>query len=138
MIGTWLIDKGSLTIGELVSAIALFDTRISSPNSWNIFRRTTRSVVALDRIDEVLNLESSQHQHQGTNIVSAEPSTLRIENVEARYDDQLILNNISFSVESGEVVALVGPTGVGKSTIADLVGSLQQPTLGIYIFQIPH
>ena len=63
---------------------------------------------------------------------------LRIENVEARYDDQLILNNISFSVESGEVVALVGPTGVGKSTIADLVGSLQQPTSGnIYLSNTP-
>ena len=63
---------------------------------------------------------------------------MRLENVEARYDDQLILNNISFAVESGEVVALVGPTGVGKSTIADLVGSLQQPTSGnIYLSNTP-
>ena len=139
MIGTWLIDKGSLTIGELVSAIALFGILAFPVRIAGIFfEELPRSVVALDRIDEVLNLESSQHQHQGTNAISAEPSTLRIENVEARYDDQLILNNISFSVESGEVVALVGPTGVGKSTIADLVGSLQQPTSGnIYLSNTP-
>ena len=139
MIGTWLIDKGSLTIGELVSAIALFGILAFPVRIAGIFfEELPRSVVALDRIDEVLNLESSQYQHQGTNAISAESSTLRIENVEARYDDQLILNNISFSVESGEVVALVGPTGVGKSTIADLVGSLQQPTSGnIYLSNTP-
>jgi ABC-type multidrug transport system fused ATPase/permease subunit len=139
MIGTWLIDKGSLTIGELVSAIALFGILAFPVRIAGIFfEELPRSVVALDRIDEVLNLESSQHQHQGTNAISAERTSLRIENVEARYDDQLILNNISFSVESGEVVALVGPTGVGKSTIADLVGSLQQPTSGnIYLSNTP-
>ena len=139
MIGTWLIDKGSLTIGELVSAIALFGILAFPVRIAGIFfEELPRSVVALDRIDEVLNLESSQHQHLGTNAISAERTSLRVENVEARYDDQLILNNISFSVESGEVVALVGPTGVGKSTIADLVGSLQQPTSGnIYLSNTP-
>ena len=66
MIGTWLIDKGSLTIGELVSAIALFGILAFPVRIAGIFfEELPRSVVALDRIDEVLNLESSQHQHQG-------------------------------------------------------------------------
>ena len=100
MIGTWLIDKGSLTIGELVSAIALFGILAFPVRIAGIFfEELPRSVVALDRIDEVLNLESSQYQHKGTNAISAERTSLRLENVEARYDDQLILNNISFAVE---------------------------------------
>ena len=74
MIGTWLIDKGSLTIGELVSAIALFGILAFPVRIAGIFfEELPRSVVALDRIDEVLNLESSQHQHQGTKSLSAEP-----------------------------------------------------------------
>ena len=76
MIGTWLIDKGSLTIGELVSAIALFGILAFPVRIAGIFfEELPRSVVAPDRIDEVLNLESSQHQHQGTNAISEERST---------------------------------------------------------------
>ena len=139
IVGTWLIDKESLTIGELVSAIALFGILAFPVRIAGIFfEELPRSVVALDRIDEVLNLDSSQSRYEGEKTIDTESSTLRVENVQARYGNQLILDNINFSIHSGEIVGLVGPTGVGKSTIADLVGSLQQPTSGnIYLSDIP-
>jgi ABC-type multidrug transport system fused ATPase/permease subunit len=134
-----LIDTESLTIGELVSAIALFGILAFPVRIAGIFfEELPRSVVALDRIDEVLNLDSSQSRYEGEKTIDTESSTLRVENVQARYGNQLILDNINFSIHSGEIVGLVGPTGVGKSTIADLVGSLQQPTSGdIYLSDIP-
>ncbi len=139
MIGTWLIDKESLTIGELVSAIALFGILAFPVRIAGIFfEELPRSVVALDRIDEVLNIEAPKNLVTGAKQITTGSSDLRIEEVEARYDNQLILDKISFSVQNGEIVALVGPTGVGKSTIADLVGSLQQPTSGqIYLAGVP-
>jgi ABC-type multidrug transport system fused ATPase/permease subunit len=139
IVGTWLIDTESLTIGELVSAIALFGILAFPVRIVGIFfEELPRSVVALDRIDEVLNLDSSQSRYEGEKTIDTESSTLRVENVQARYGNQLILDNINFSIHSGEIVGLVGPTGVGKSTIADLVGSLQQPTSGdIYLSDIP-
>ena len=139
MIGTWLIDKESLTIGELVSAIALFGILAFPVRIAGIFfEELPRSVVALDRIDEVLNIEAPKNLVTGAKEITTGSSDLRIEEVEARYDNQLILDKISFSVQNGEIVALVGPTGVGKSTIADLVGSLQQPTSGqIYLAGVP-
>ena len=139
MIGTWLIDKESLTIGELVSAIALFGILAFPVRIAGIFfEELPRSVVALDRIDEVLNIEAPKNLVTGAKQITSGSSDLRIEEVEARYDNQLILDKISFSVQNGEIVALVGPTGVGKSTIADLVGSLQQPTSGqIYLAGVP-
>lgn len=139
IVGTWLIDTESLTIGELVSAIALFGILAFPVRIAGIFfEELPRSVVALDRIDAVLNLDSSQSRYEGERTIDTQSSTLRVENVQARYGNQLILDNINFSIHSGEIVALVGPTGVGKSTIADLVGSLQQPTSGdIYLSDIP-
>lgn len=131
MIGTWLIDKGSLTIGELVSAIALFGILAFPMRIAGIFfEELPRSVVALDRIDEILELENPMKNSFGTKTTTNESLKLEIKGLEARYGDQLILDNINFTIDPGEIVALVGPTGVGKSTIADMIGGLQKPTAG--------
>jgi subfamily B ATP-binding cassette protein MsbA len=47
--------------------------------------------------------------------------SIEFKNVSFRYDEAVILNNISFSIQKGKKVALIGPSGVGKSTIADLI-----------------
>ena len=131
MVGTWLIDKESLTIGELVSAIALFGILAFPMRIAGIFfEELPRSVVALDRIDEILQLEINQKKNTGTNKINEAAVNLKIEGLEARYEDQLVLDNINFTIASGEIVALVGPTGVGKSTIADMIGGLQKPSAG--------
>ena len=139
MIGTWLIDKESLTIGELVSAIALFGILAFPMRIAGIFfEELPRSVVALDRIDEILQLKINQKRNTGTNKINETAVNLRIEGLEARYEDQVILDNINFTIASGEIVALVGPTGVGKSTVADMIGGLQKPSAGqVFLDNVP-
>jgi len=139
MLGTWLIDKGSLTIGELVSAIALFGILAFPMRIAGIFfEELPRSVVALDRIDEILQLETPHKKNTGTSRINEISVNLKIEGLEARYGDQLILDDINFTITSGEVVALVGPTGVGKSTVADMIGGLQKPTAGqVFLDNVP-
>ena len=139
MVGTWLIDKESLTIGELVSAIALFGILAFPMRIAGIFfEELPRSVVALDRIDEILQLEINQKKNTGTNKINETAVNLKIEGLEARYEDQLILDNINFTIASGEIVALVGPTGVGKSTVADMIGGLQKPSAGqVFLDNVP-
>jgi subfamily B ATP-binding cassette protein MsbA len=52
------------------------------------------------------------------------------DNVSFAYDDERVLNGVSFNVERGEKIALVGPSGAGKSTIVSLLGRLQMPDTG--------
>ncbi|GAB3808059.1 ABC transporter ATP-binding protein [Spirosoma humi] len=52
------------------------------------------------------------------------------ENVSFRYGDKPVLKNVSFRMEKGRKIALVGPSGVGKSTIADLIPRFYEPTQG--------
>ncbi|MEG3586386.1 MAG: ABC transporter ATP-binding protein [Actinomycetota bacterium] len=139
MLGTWLIDKGSLTIGELVSAIALFGILAFPMRIAGIFfEELPRSVVALDRIDEILQLETPHKKNTGTSKINEISVNLKIEGLEARYGDQLILDDINFTITSGEIVALIGPTGVGKSTVADMIGGLQKPTAGqVFLGNVP-
>ncbi|MEC8974268.1 MAG: ABC transporter ATP-binding protein [Actinomycetota bacterium] len=131
MVGTWLVDQGSLSIGELVSAIALFGILAFPMRIAGIFfEELPRSVVALDRIDRILELESSPPQSAGENVIDTLSVSLSIQGLQVHHDDHLILDGIDFEVAAGEIVAIVGPTGVGKSTIADLVAGLQEPTNG--------
>lgn len=55
---------------------------------------------------------------------------IRFENVSFKYIDTLVLEDISFSIEKGKTVALIGPSGVGKSTIADLIPRFYDATEG--------
>ncbi len=131
MIGTWLVDEGSLSIGELVSTIALFGILAFPMRIAGIFfEELPRSVVALDRIDDILQLQKPQSHIQGKEELDLASVSLTIRELQVHHGDHLVLDNIDFTVNAGEIVALVGPTGVGKSTIADLIAGLQKPTKG--------
>lgn len=58
-------------------------------------------------------------------------SKIEIQNVSKRFDDKLVLDNISFSVEKGEIFGLIGPNGAGKSTLINSMIGLLQPNSGI-------
>ena len=139
MIGTWLVDKGSLSIGELVSAIALFGILAFPMRIAGLFfEELPRSVVALDRIDRILELQTPSFHSSGERDVDTTSVSLSIQGLQVHHDDHLILDSVNFEVDPGEIVALVGPTGVGKSTIADLIAGLQESTKGqILIDGIP-
>lgn len=55
---------------------------------------------------------------------------IRFEGVRFAYDDQIVLDNVTFAIPAGEFVALVGPSGSGKTTVADLIVGLQRPQAG--------
>lgn len=53
-----------------------------------------------------------------------------VEHLSRRYGDAAVLDDVSFTVEPGELVALTGPSGSGKTTLLQLIGSLDRPTSG--------
>ena len=55
---------------------------------------------------------------------------LKVENLYKQYQDKLALNNISFSVNAGDIVSIVGPSGAGKSTLLKTIFNLEQASNG--------
>lgn len=86
----------------------------------NIFR----GIAAAERMYEVLDIDSTIKDAPDAVDLEEFKEGIEFRNVSFRYRDEWILKNLSFTVKKGETVALVGPTGAGKSTIVKLLPRL--------------
>ncbi len=126
--GATLVQQNVISIGDLVSFI-LYTTLIggSIAGLGDLYGQIQRAIGASERVldileekSEAVTLTSSQAQ-ESRNIIQG---NIRFENVLFAYPsrpDITVLNDITFSVEAGEKIALVGHSGAGKSTLAQLL-----------------
>lgn len=117
------IQQGQMTIGELITLNAysgmLFGPFIILGNQW---RTIQNGLISLEDSEEIL--QTSPEKYVPENLVRLDKFAGQIEfkNVSFYYEKQKsVLKNINFQVKPGEVVALVGESGVGKSTLIDLL-----------------
>ncbi|HEV8051225.1 MAG TPA: ABC transporter ATP-binding protein [Parachlamydiaceae bacterium] len=83
-----------------------------------------RGIAAAERMFEVLDLKPDILDGANAEELKDFDGPIEFDNVSFRYGDEWVLKNLSFTVKKGESVALVGPTGAGKSTIAQLLPRL--------------
>jgi len=83
-----------------------------------------RGVVAAERMFEVLDIKPHIEDRDGAIALTGFKEKIEFRNVWFRYKDDWILKDVSFTVQKGETVAIVGPTGAGKSTIVQLIPRL--------------
>ena len=117
--------------GRLVEAAYLF-TLLAFPIRaiGFVLGELPRSVVGWDRVTSVLDASGALPQGGHALDRRDEPGRLQVQDVSFRYDDSNVLHGVSFEVEPGETVAVVGPTGSGKSTLTSLLVRLVDPRSG--------
>ncbi|MBC7554397.1 MAG: ATP-binding cassette domain-containing protein, partial [Taibaiella sp.] len=89
-----------------------------------------RGTSALERIEQLLNTESSITEKPDAKVINSFDHSLEFRNVHFSYGDKKILNGVTLSIPKGKVIALVGASGAGKSTFADLVPRFHDVTSG--------
>jgi len=127
-IGSGQLSNGSLTVGGLV-ALILYVERLVFPTALLGFTLNTFQLgqVSLERVEEILNNEPTIKDKENTiNITSPISGQLEAKNLSIQYEDspRKILNEISFKIKPREIVALVGPVGCGKTTLARAIGRM--------------
>ncbi|MGE4443368.1 MAG: ABC transporter ATP-binding protein [Candidatus Altimarinota bacterium] len=129
--GIYLIQNGNLTVGLLIGFLFYvnnFYTPLRQLASvWASFQL---ALASLSRIGEVLSLKTDLEVSKDKKIYETD-AILEFRDVGFHYvEGKEILKNISFSLEKGKTYALVGPTGGGKTTTAQLMARLYDPTSG--------
>lgn len=86
--------------------------------------RIQRGISAVERIYEVIDLKPQIEDSDGALDLKGLDGDIEFDHVSFRYGDQWVLKDVSFKIKKGESVAIVGPTGAGKSTLVQLLPRL--------------
>ncbi|MBS1753246.1 MAG: ABC transporter ATP-binding protein [Ferruginibacter sp.] len=120
-----------LQASEFIAFIAIFSQVIRPAKAMVVaLANIQRGEASGQRILDVLDTKIEVEDHPGAIALSAFKKSIQFKNVCFSYNDKPVLKHISFEIEKGKTVALVGPSGVGKSTIADLLPRFYDVTSG--------
>jgi subfamily B ATP-binding cassette protein MsbA len=130
--GGYLVLIGQTTLGTLVAMQQIF-MQVYDPslNLVRIGNGFNQILACIDRIYELLNQVPQVAERADARPPRSVAGSVVFENVTFAYDTGLpVLHNVSFTAQPGEMVALVGPSGAGKTTIASLIARFYDSTEG--------
>ncbi len=122
--GGYLVYQGRFDAGQLVEYIVYFSSIV-----WPIMaiamliEKTSRGKASLNRISELLDAEITVKDREGVTELSDIRGKIEFRNLSFRYPDGEFdaLRNVSFTIQAGECVGVVGKTGSGKTILVDLI-----------------
>ncbi|MEK4092036.1 MULTISPECIES: ABC transporter ATP-binding protein [unclassified Viridibacillus] len=126
------IDNGGMQIGDLMAFIQyVMQIMFALVMASMMFVMIPRAAVSAKRINEVLDKKPTI-LNEGSKAVDQERGTLEFDNVSFTYPgaEEPVLSNISFNAKSGEITAIIGGTGAGKSTLVNLIPRFYDVTSG--------
>jgi ATP-binding cassette, subfamily B, bacterial len=130
--GGYLNIMGRATIGTIM-AFQWYTFLLLNP-VWNIvnsFSELQRSLAAMERVFEILGMENDKPDKADARDAPRIVREIGFENIKFEYrKDQPVLRDFNITVPGGSVVALVGRSGAGKTTVTDLVARFHDPTHG--------
>lgn len=133
-IGIRIIGVGEVGIGTFLAFstyIAMFWSPIR--NLANFYNKLTANISAAERIFDIIDTEAGIRDCEGAEELPDIEGTVDFEHVSFAYDDEperMILKDVNFHIRQGETIALVGPTGAGKTTIVNLLSRFYEATDG--------
>jgi subfamily B ATP-binding cassette protein MsbA len=131
----WLAGKsivnGTLSAGAFITFLAsVLSMMRPIKRLTNVYSINQQAMAAADRIFEVLDTAPSVAERPQASVLPKVKRSIALNDVHFGYDQKEILKGVSLEVSVGEIVAFVGPSGTGKTTLVNLVPRFYDPTKG--------
>jgi ATP-binding cassette subfamily B protein len=133
MVGGWMTINGRLSIGDIQAAIQYIN-QIQQPITQvaQITNLLQSTAAATERVFEFLGEVEESPDPKKTHFINTPKGAVEFDKVAFGYDDKnQVIRNLSFKVKPGAKVAIVGPTGAGKTTLVNLLMRFYDPDSGI-------
>jgi ATP-binding cassette subfamily B protein len=132
-VGGWMVLTGRVTIGTLV-AFERYTSMLQEPIRWlgMVVNRMAQAIASGERIFEILDTRARITDLPDARPIENVKGVVRFDHVNFRYSSARAetLHDITFEAVPGQMVALVGPTGSGKSSVVSLIPRFYDPTTG--------
>jgi ATP-binding cassette subfamily B protein len=134
--GSVLVQRGEVRVGQVITLVTYMQwilwPLVQVVNRFEIF---LSGLAALERIYEALDWETEADESKGSAAKLTEVAEIRFENVWFAYNENdWVLRDFNLTIEAGERIGVVGPTGSGKSTLVSLLLRFCDPQKGRILF----
>lgn len=123
--------ESDLDASQFLGFLTVFASIIQPAKSFSTgITSLQKGIASARRIFEIIDKEPAIENKPNARVLTEFRSAIEFKKVSFAYDKELVLRDINLTVEKGKTIALVGPSGGGKSTLADLVPRFYDPTEG--------
>lgn len=131
------ILKGSMGVGDLVMISALLMQLFLPLSALGIlYKDVKQALIDVNNLNQIIgNKISAKSNNPDINLTCDKPLSIEFHNVDFSFNDVVGLSDISFKIDAGQTVAIVGASGSGKSTLIKLISRLYEPNKGSIFIQ---
>jgi len=135
MLGGARVSSGQMDISTFIAFILALQLLLGSTRRLlNVYAQVKVQSIAIDKIDELMAVEPDIKDAEDAVDLRSPPNEIRFEKVCFSYDEETILSDIDLVVKQGETIGIVGPSGVGKTTLLNLAARFYDPDRGRILF----